>query len=218
MRDGEELTRDHEKAKTPCGHPSPYSKLGEHNGKVLLLGTGVRTITYFHYVEEAIEKMVPFSPFTTEEFTLKTRNKDGELVTTVTRLYERKWALRRYLVPLENELAPVPLGLALPLEGIGQVFGVLTDLAVKYEKLRDLALQREPLFRFLVVCLFDLGLEFLEALAERLEQNVQIRLILLHEFCALLLEDLIREILELVRECLFRLEQQIEFLLRLLPP
>jgi len=100
----EELTRDHEKAKTPCGHPSPYSKLAEHGGKVLLLGTGVRTITYFHYVEEVVENLMPFSPFTTEEFTLQTRNKEGELVTTVTRLYDQKWALRRYLVPLENEL------------------------------------------------------------------------------------------------------------------
>jgi aminoglycoside 3-N-acetyltransferase len=98
------MTEGHERAKTPCGAPSPFSKLADEDGKILLLGTGVRTITFFHYVEEVIEHMMPQSAFTKEEFTLQTRTKTGELVTTVTRLYDQDLALRRWLVPVENEL------------------------------------------------------------------------------------------------------------------
>lgn len=98
------MTADHEKAKTPCGAPSPFSKLNDHAGKILLLGTGVRTITFFHYVEEVVEPTMPFSPFTKEEYELRTRTGTGEIVTTVTRLYDKGVAKRRYLVPLEDEL------------------------------------------------------------------------------------------------------------------
>jgi aminoglycoside 3-N-acetyltransferase len=98
------MTEGHERARTPCGAPSPFSKLSDENGKILLLGTGVRTITFFHYVEEVIEHMMPKSAFTKEEFTLETRTKTGELVKTVTRLYDQDLALRRWLVPVETEL------------------------------------------------------------------------------------------------------------------
>lgn len=151
----DELVKDHEKAGTPCGHPSPYSKLADHGGKVLLLGTGARTITYFHYVEEVIESRMPFSPFTTETFTLRTKNAAGEIVTTVTRLYDRKWALRRYLVPLEEELrrkkqwrtAKVG-GLVVTLMGAEEILRAQTDLAERgvflYSPMDDAGRPPEP--------------------------------------------------------------------------
>lgn len=98
------MTEGHAGAKTPCGAPSPFSRLLDYGGKVLLLGTGVRTITFFHYAEEVLEPEMPFSPFTKEWFTLPARSATGETVTTVTRLYDQHWALRRHLVPLEEEM------------------------------------------------------------------------------------------------------------------
>ena len=132
------MTADHYRAKTPCGAPSPFSKLLDYGGKILLLGTGVRTITYFHYVEEVLEARMPYSPFTKEEFTLSTRTGTGETVTTVTRLYDLDLAARRYLVPVEDELrrrgqwrtARVK-GLTATLVGASDFLNAMNDLAAR---------------------------------------------------------------------------------------
>lgn len=49
------LTKDHEKSITPCGKGSPYCKLAELGGYVLLLGVGLQVCTLFHTVEELAE-------------------------------------------------------------------------------------------------------------------------------------------------------------------
>jgi aminoglycoside 3-N-acetyltransferase len=133
-----EMTAGHHEAKTPCGAPSPFSRLLDHGGKILLLGTGVRTITFFHYVEEVLEPTMPFSPFTTESFTLATRTRAGETVTTVTRLYDQAVAVRRWLVPLEDELrrrgqwrTARAGGLEVTLVTAAHVLTAMADLAAK---------------------------------------------------------------------------------------
>ncbi len=47
----EELIADHELASTPCGNETPYSRLMDRGGQVLLLGVGLRRNTCFHAVE-----------------------------------------------------------------------------------------------------------------------------------------------------------------------
>lgn len=47
----EELIADHELAGTPCGEGTPYSRLLDHGGQILLLGVGLRRNTCFHAVE-----------------------------------------------------------------------------------------------------------------------------------------------------------------------
>ncbi len=46
------LIETHHKDITPCGKKSPYYKLGELNGYILLLGVGFDVSTTFHTVEE----------------------------------------------------------------------------------------------------------------------------------------------------------------------
>ena len=48
------LLDGHQSARTPCGAGSPFEKLVEADGKVILLGVNVRTMTFFHYLEEEL--------------------------------------------------------------------------------------------------------------------------------------------------------------------
>jgi hypothetical protein len=61
----------------------------------LLAGVDVRSMTFFHYMEEVLEPSMPFSPFTTEWFDLQTRGADGQLYPTRTRLYDPVISSRR---------------------------------------------------------------------------------------------------------------------------
>jgi aminoglycoside 3-N-acetyltransferase len=78
----------HRSARTPCGAGSPFEKLVEADGKVLLLGVDVRSMTFFHYLEEELESRMPFSPFTKETFALHVRDERGEVWPVETRLYD----------------------------------------------------------------------------------------------------------------------------------
>lgn len=82
------LVRNHELADTPCGRPSPYQKLLDHDGRILMLGTGIMAMTFFHTVDELLESALPFTPFTKARFVLRSRDLDGRVVETRTRLYD----------------------------------------------------------------------------------------------------------------------------------
>ena len=102
--DADYFVRDHHLAGTPCGAGTPFCRLWEKNGKVLLLGVGVSAVTFFHCVEELLEKELPFSPFTSELFTMKCKV-DGSIVETAPmRLYDPGVSARRELSVLEDAL------------------------------------------------------------------------------------------------------------------
>lgn len=99
----DEIVRDHHKAHTPCGKGTPYGRLPEFEGKILLLGTGVGAMTFFHSVEEMLEPEMPFSPFTKEVFRLKSFTAQNELCFSETRLFDPYYSRRRNL----DKLVPV---------------------------------------------------------------------------------------------------------------
>lgn len=103
-RDAAALAEGHHAAKTPCGICSPYARLLEMHGKIVFLGTGIDTLTFFHTVEELIEKRLPFSPFTEEVFHLQSRDHSGKIVATQTRLFDPIVSRRRNLGKLVPEL------------------------------------------------------------------------------------------------------------------
>ena len=78
----------HHLAKTPCGRPSPYSRLLDEKGKILLLGTGIGALTFYHFVEEDLEPFLPFPIFTPQTFTLRSIGYAGEELVTETRLFD----------------------------------------------------------------------------------------------------------------------------------
>ena len=98
------FVKDHHLAGTPCGKGTPFFRLFEKDGKVLLLGVGVAAVTFFHCVEELVEPDLPFSPFTSEVFTMQC-SMDGKIVETAPmRLYDPGVSGRRDLTILEGAL------------------------------------------------------------------------------------------------------------------
>lgn len=100
----EEMLRDHPLTRTPCGRHSPYAKLEEADGKIALLGTSISTLTFYHYLEEVLEDLLPQSPFTKAAFDLSFLGYDGETVHVTNRLYERGLSSRRRLGKIEQDL------------------------------------------------------------------------------------------------------------------
>ena len=94
----------HHLAGTPCGKGSPFHRLLERNGKIVLAGTGIRALTFFHCAEELLESRMPFSPFTTERYVMRCRVAGQLIETAPMRLYAPDVSRRRRLAPLEAEL------------------------------------------------------------------------------------------------------------------
>lgn len=90
-----EMAAGHAGAKTPCGLGSPYIRLLDRNGKILFLGCGIEVMTFFHVVEELLEPRMPFSPFTKQTYVLESRDAEGRVWVTETRLFEPCYARRR---------------------------------------------------------------------------------------------------------------------------
>ena len=103
-RDAAAMTAGHHLARTPCGEPSPFAQLLERRGKILLLGADISSLTFFHLTEELLEPRLPVSPFTQETFHLTSKQRDGSLVATDTRLFEPAVSRRRNLYKLVPEL------------------------------------------------------------------------------------------------------------------
>jgi hypothetical protein len=66
------------------------------------MGTGIGVMTFFHYVEEELEPQLPFSPFTSEVFVIASRDLQGNVRTTRTRLFDPQCSRSRNL----NKLVP----------------------------------------------------------------------------------------------------------------
>ena len=98
-----EMLANHHLARTPCGEGSPYARLLERDGRILFLGAGIESMTFFHYVEEVLEPSMPFSPFTREELTLSSKDLAGAVLESKTRLFDPAISRRRDL----DRLRPV---------------------------------------------------------------------------------------------------------------
>lgn len=131
-----EMVARHHLARTPCGRGSPFARLLDCDGKILLLGVGIEAMSFFHAVEEFIEPMMPFTPFTKEFFSLRCRDRDGTILVTHTRLWDPHYARQRNIRKVTSALRAsrawkeVRLGnLNLSLLHARQVFEALRRLA-----------------------------------------------------------------------------------------
>lgn len=98
------MVAGHHLADTPCGAGTPFGRLLDYDGKILLLGTSVAAMTFFHAVEEVLEPSMPFSPFTNETFSLPCRDEHGNIVISRTRLWDPDLARRRNAATLARGL------------------------------------------------------------------------------------------------------------------
>lgn len=101
---GIQLAGNDWEARTPCGRHTAYYRLLESDGLIVMLGTTFQPLTFYHCVEELIEPALPFSPFTTEEFTLRSQDAQGNLYESHTRLFDPQLTARRRMAPMIPEL------------------------------------------------------------------------------------------------------------------
>ena len=72
------LTRDHELSVTPCGPDSPYGRLAQAGGSILLLGVTHSVNTTFHHIEEIVGV-----PYHMQPGWVAARVKTGDQVQTI---------------------------------------------------------------------------------------------------------------------------------------
>ncbi|HXF96801.1 MAG TPA: AAC(3) family N-acetyltransferase [Gemmatimonadales bacterium] len=101
-RDAEALIAGHELAGTPCGRLTPYGRLLEYGGKILLMGVPPSTMTFCYFVAEELEPQLPVPVLTEESYPLRWTNGDGTVHVATLRLFSR--SLDHDLTPLVREL------------------------------------------------------------------------------------------------------------------
>jgi aminoglycoside 3-N-acetyltransferase len=67
-------TNEHEKSKTPFGSTSPYYKITENEGKILMFGVGLNSITNFHVYEDLLAEHLPFKVYDDKEYKINSTN------------------------------------------------------------------------------------------------------------------------------------------------
>jgi len=92
----------HERADTPCGRLTPYEKLLEYDGKILLAGVPANTMTFCYFVAEELEPRVAIPVFTREKYPMRWRDGDGTMRVSNLRLFSLR--LDHDLGPLVGEL------------------------------------------------------------------------------------------------------------------
>ena len=98
--DAQELAAGHHLALTPCGAGTPFEALLNRQGKIVLLGTDIGVLTFYHALEEFIEAELLVKPFTEEVFHLQSKTRDGQILDTQCRLFEPSVSRRRNLYKL----------------------------------------------------------------------------------------------------------------------
>jgi len=92
----------HERAETPCGRLTPYGRLLEYDGKLLLAGVPANTMTFCYFVAEELEPRLAVPVLTRETYPVRWTDRDGTVRVSNLRLFSGR--LDHDLSPLVNEL------------------------------------------------------------------------------------------------------------------
>lgn len=77
--EAEYYIKDHEKCKTPFCIDSPYRKITDNNGKILMFGVNLNSVTNFHVYEDMLGEFLPFDIYSKKLYIVKSINKDKEI-------------------------------------------------------------------------------------------------------------------------------------------
>src|SRR6266705_1952671 len=98
----------HERAETPCGRLTPYGRLLEYDGKLLLAGVPANTMTFCYFVAEELEPQLAVPVLTRETYPVRWTDRDGTVRVSNLRLFSGR--LDHDLSPLVHELKDTTLG------------------------------------------------------------------------------------------------------------
>ena len=84
------IVAGHEQAETPCGRLTPYGRLLEYDGKILLAGVPANTMTFCYFVAEQLEPRLAFPVLTRETYPMRWKDGDGTIRVSNLRLFSRR--------------------------------------------------------------------------------------------------------------------------------
>lgn len=98
----DEIIAGHEQSDTPCGRLTPYARLLDYDGKILLMGVSPSTMTFCYFAAEELEPRLPLPVLTRETYAMRWKDADGTVRVSNTRLFAR--GIDHDLSPLVVEL------------------------------------------------------------------------------------------------------------------
>ena len=86
---------DHDKCLFPCGPRSPFEKFLQLGGKIVFFNVPFTTMTFFHYLEHTVEKILPFPLYRSESFAVPSIDSTGKTAMIETRAFSPDAVSRR---------------------------------------------------------------------------------------------------------------------------
>lgn len=98
------IVADHENCLLSCGPGSPFEKLLQLEGKIVVFHVRYPTITFVHYAEHMVEKMVPFPLYDPQTFEVPSIDASGEPKVVKVRPFSPEAVRRRRPLIVMDEL------------------------------------------------------------------------------------------------------------------
>jgi aminoglycoside 3-N-acetyltransferase len=141
--DAEEFVRGHFGALTAYQADSPFGKVIEKNGKILMIGvTFDNAGTNVHCFEDAVD--FPYPIYHSDIFDAEVIDENGEKHQVQTKIHNPEWSAKRYcdfLIPvLENDSI-------LSKHKFGEAETLVVDAKAMFEKMKDLLKEGKTIYR-----------------------------------------------------------------------
>lgn len=85
----------HHRGRTPFGEDSPYMRLQQEHGKVLMFGVGLNSVTNFHVYEDMLGKLLPVKVYVDGEYSVECLDADGGRLNVITACHSPAMSARR---------------------------------------------------------------------------------------------------------------------------
>lgn len=115
-KNADKYVYEHHLDKTPFGPHSPYYKLLENRGKLLLLGAKLNNLTFVHIIEDMLGDTFPYKYYETKRYLIDCIDENGSVIKVETPCHNVRLGTRRNLnvfygrLVEEKIIKPIPLG------------------------------------------------------------------------------------------------------------
>ena len=111
----EYYVNEHHLSEVPFDENSPYFRIVKNNGKILMLGAGLKHLTLIHVVEDLLGSDFPSRIYTKQLFMVDVINKSGNEIKCKFRAHSKYRGLFRDVTEITNKIRLLPSTKILPL-------------------------------------------------------------------------------------------------------
>lgn len=103
-KEAKEYVAEHHLDKTPFGSHSPYYKLMQKNGKILLFGVDLDSMTFTHVIEDLLGDLYPVKVYTDTSYKVDVKDFDGKVYHVTTTCHDPDASLLRKCNSIREDL------------------------------------------------------------------------------------------------------------------